>query len=86
MGLRALTGLVPRLRAALPAGSEVEVTAISQASLPTQQQVTAPLDAIVTRLEAVALEPPVVFILVLAATPGEDQNSIPRCAFTPAAV
>jgi uroporphyrin-III C-methyltransferase len=86
MSLRALTGLVPRLRAALPAGTEVEVTAISQASLPAQRQVTAPLDIIAARLEEAALEPPVVFILVLAATPGEDQNSMPCCAFTPAAV
>jgi uroporphyrin-III C-methyltransferase len=86
MGLRALTGLVPRLRAALPAGTEVDVTAISQASLPAQRQVTAKLEAIEARLAEAALEPPVVFILVLAVAPGEDQNSIPCCAFTPVAV
>ncbi len=66
MGLKALAGLVPRLRAALPAKVAVEITAVSQVSLPGQRQVTAPLDAIETVLAEARLEQPVVFIIALA--------------------
>ena len=66
MGLRALTGLAPRLREALADGVAVEVTVVSQVSLPGQRQVTAPLAAIEGVLAGAGLEPPVVCIL----TPG----------------
>jgi uroporphyrin-III C-methyltransferase len=85
MGLRALSGLAPLLRAALrEGGSEdvaVEVTVVSQVSLPGQRQITAPLAAIEAALAGAGLEPPVVCIL----TPGmaRDQNSMPRWAATP---
>ena len=46
MGLKALTVLAPRLRAALPDGVAVQVTAVSQVSLPGQRQVTAPLGSV----------------------------------------
>ncbi len=66
MGLKALAGLVPRLRAALPAAVAVEVTAVSQVSLPGQRQVTARLDAIEAVLAEARLEQPVVFIIARA--------------------
>ena len=67
MGLQALTALAPRLRATLADGVAVEVTVVSQVSLPGQRQVSAPLASIEAALAAANLPAPVVCIL----TPGE---------------
>ncbi len=66
MGLRALSVLAPRLRAALAEGVAVDVTVVSRVSLPGQLQVTAPLAGIEAALAGAGLEPPVVCLL----TPG----------------
>ena len=63
MGLKALTAVAPRLRAALPPGTQVEVTAVAHVSLPGHRQVSAPLASVEADLEAAALPQPVVFIL-----------------------
>ncbi|CAH2601105.1 Uroporphyrinogen-III methyltransferase [Rhodovastum atsumiense] len=62
MGLRALNALAPRLRVLLP-DVGVEVTAVSQVSLPGQLRVSAPLGEIEDVLAKAALPQPVVFIL-----------------------
>ncbi len=62
MGTRALAALAPGLRASLD-GFAVEVTGVSQVSLPGQVCVTAGLAELETVLPGAGLVPPVVFIL-----------------------
>ena len=83
MGLQALTVLAPRLRDALGDAETVEVTVVSQVSLPGQRQLTAPLATIEAALAEAGLEPPVVCILT--PVPAAGQNSMPGWAAIPAA-